>query len=244
MAPMKTLVLSIALTSICGVALAATPPEAPPPAAASAPAAARRPAFVVLLPPVAQFPEFVDGQDPVEEELTALLVGAGYKVRRVVRAEFVQALTEEAAAVGGIYDPLTGQRSAARSDAALARLTRRIVDEKDDAVVLSPRLVLRTATVRGDAAEWDGQVRMGRTNQAIDRTVVWTGTTRGLSLELTAFGPDGARLFTTYGGLLLPYRMDMRTSTMELRRNMFSQRDELVQGSTVALEPLLGAARR
>ena len=128
-----------------------------------------RPAVLVVLPPLAQFPEFTDGQDAVEEELIGLLVGAGYKVRRLVRSEFVTALTEEIAAVGGIYDPVTGQQNPARHDEVLGRLTRRLVDENEAAMVLSSRLVLRTATVRGDAAEWDGQVRMRRTTQGIDR---------------------------------------------------------------------------
>lgn len=198
-----------------------------------------RPAVVVLLPPLAQFPEFADGQDTVEEELIGLLVGAGYKVRRLVRSEFIQALTEEIAAVGGIYDPVTGQQNPARQEEALGRLTRRLVDENEAALVLSSRLVLRTATVRGDAAEWDGQVRMGRTTQGIDQTTVWSGTTKGLSLELTGFRSNGERVFKTYGGLVLPYRLDMAQSKLELRRSFFPNRNEVVEGSLVALKPLL-----
>jgi hypothetical protein len=212
--------------------------------ASAAPPAPPKAAVVVVLPPLAQFPEFAEGQDPVEEELTGLLVGGGYKVRRLVRAEFIAALKEEIAAVGGIYDPLTGEYSAARYEEAVGRLTRRIVEENENAVVLSPRLVLRTATVRGDAAEWDDQVRMGRTTHAIDQTVVWTGTTKGVSVELTGFAPSGERLFKTYGGLVLPYRTNMEQSKMELRRNIFSLRSEIVDGSRVALKPLLSDDRQ
>jgi hypothetical protein len=230
------IVVALLLTHIAAFAAAAATPSSNEEALVRV---SPRPAVLVVLPPLAQFPEFTDGQDAVEEELIGVLVGAGYKVRRLVRSEFITALTEEIAAVGGIYDPVTGQQNLARHEEALGRLTRRLVDENEAAMVLSSRLVLRTATVRGDAAEWDGQVRMGRTTQGIDQTVVWSGTTKGLSLELTGFRSNGERVFKTYGGLVLPYRLDMAQSKLELRRSFFPNRGEVVEGSLVALKPLL-----
>ena len=194
---------------------------------------------IVVLPPQAQFPEFSDGQDVVEEELIRLLVEAGYKVQRLVREDFAVAWKEEVLAVGGVFDAATGQRIPGRYDEALGRLARRIVNDPTNTIVLASRLVLRPATLYGASAQWDGQTRSPRSAQNTGLPVMWSGTTKGLSLELTAVAPDGQRLFTTYGGLALPYRTDIARSEMELRSDTFAHHIEISEGTTVALRALL-----
>jgi hypothetical protein len=193
---------------------------------------------IVVLPPQAQFPEFADGQDVVEEELIRSLVEAGYKVQRVVRKEFTAAWKEEVLAVGGLFDAATGQRIAGRYEEALGKLTRRIVNDPAT-LVLGSRLVLRSAPLFGASAQWDGQTRSLRTTGDAGTPVIWSGTTKGLSLELTAIASDGRRLFKTYGGLALPYRTSVDRSEMELRSDTFARRGEISAGTAVALRPLL-----
>ena len=215
----------------------------PPPASDTyvAPTFSKPPqgSVIVVLPPQAQFPEFADGQDVVEEELIRLLVEAGYKVRRLVRKDFAVAWKEEVVAVGGVFDSTTGQRIPGRYEEALGRLARRIVDDPTNTIVLGSRLVLRSAPFYGASAQWDGQTRSSRSAQFTGSPVIRSGTTKGLSLELTAVAPNGQRLFTTYGGLALPYRTDIARAEMELRSDTFANHIEISEGTAFSLRALL-----
>jgi hypothetical protein len=231
----------IALIALSTLVVGCTSLEPPPPSDTYVAPTFSKPsrgATIVVLPPQAQFPEFADGQDLVEEELIRSLVQAGYKVQRLVRKEFIVAWKEEVSAVGGVFDAATGQRIAGRYEEALGRIARRIVNDPGT-LVLGSRLVLRSATLYGASAQWDGQTRSPRTTRDAGTPVIWSGTTRGLSVELTAVASDGQRLFTTYGGLVLPYRTNMAQSEMELRRDTFAHHDEISSGTAVALRVLL-----
>ena len=103
-----------------------------------------------------------------------------------------------------------------------------------------PSFVLKQAKSKGKYAHWNGVKRKKIVEGFFSNEISWSGTTRGLSLELIAFNASGEWLFTSYGGLLLPYYTKIKNSKpiVKLRDHMFEELDNIESGVKIALFPI------
>lgn len=108
-------------------------------------------------------------------------------------------------------------------------------------IVLIPAVVSRAAKLSGQVAIWDN-VRAGLTIKGIGSSdsFEWSGSKLALSLELDAYDKNGKWLFTSYGGISLPYVINTRESMNDLKPRLFeSKKDQetLQKGVEAALKP-------
>lgn len=193
---------------------------------------------VIILPPTAKYRDFQPGLDLVEDELEKQVLAAGYEPQLVVRSDFDLVWREEVDAVGGVYDATTGALRAAKYEQATAAMVRRIATELKGQLLLVPQLVLRTAKLDGGNVEWDGRTFTVPITKSDRRVTKFSGNIPGLSLQISAFDVGGGLQFGSHGALLFPYRHNMEEVVNEVRPDMFSHRDEIVEGVAIALMPL------
>jgi len=196
--------------------------------------------LIVLLPPRSKSPEIAKGEALVVQQLHRQLTEARYKVAMLDAENYATVWNEEVAAVGGIYDPASGRLRAEAYGQAMSALAQRIATDTKCALVLSHALSLRTASLSGKWAEWDGQRRRYETQGGGSFGMTYSGTTAGLSVELLAIAADGRLAFRSFGGATLPYRTNLQTRHNELRPDLFSSGEETAEGVALALKPLLG----
>jgi len=109
-------------------------------------------------------------------------------------------------------------------------------------LVLIPAVVTRAAKLSGQMAIWDN-VRNSLTIKGFGsgESMEWSGTQRALSLELDVYDASGNWVFTSYGGISIPYLINTREAMNELKPRLFeSERDQeyLQKGVEAALKPL------
>jgi|GEM_PF-2731040 len=109
-------------------------------------------------------------------------------------------------------------------------------------IALIPSVVSRKAVLSGQVAIWDN-VRNGLIVKGggYGGDMDWSGARLALSLELDAYDVEGNWLFTSYGGVNVPYIINLKDSTNELKPHLFeSEKDQgyLKKGVEVALKPL------
>ncbi|MES1980580.1 MAG: hypothetical protein V4451_21265, partial [Pseudomonadota bacterium] len=143
--------------------------------------------LILLLPPEAETADMQPGIEILKQQLHKQLSAAGYKVALLDQASNNTIWTEEVAAVGGIYDPVTGNLRRPEYARAFSYLVQRVSGETKAVLVLRPRLVLRRALLAGQNATWDGQQRRVPVVGVGGGTTWNKGTTLGLSVELAAF---------------------------------------------------------
>jgi hypothetical protein len=194
----------------------------------------------VLLPVKSQSPEIAKGEEFVLQQLHRQLTEARYKVAVLNAENYATLWSEEVAAVGGIYDPTNGRLRPEAYGQAMSGLAQRIAADTMCALVLSHSLTLRTAKLSGKTAEWDGQHRRHPTTGGGSFGMTFSGHTTGLSVELLAISAEGTIAFRSFGGVSLPYRTNLSTEQNELRPDLFSSDNEISEGVSLALAPLLG----
>lgn len=109
-------------------------------------------------------------------------------------------------------------------------------------IVLIPAVVSRTAKLAGQSASWDN-VKASLTIKGFGSGAnsEWSGSRLALSLELDAYDADGNWVFTSYGGISIPYLINTREAVNELKPRLFETKkdqDTLQKGVEVALRPL------
>lgn len=109
-------------------------------------------------------------------------------------------------------------------------------------IALIPAVVSRKAALSGQVAIWDN-VRNGLVVKGggYGGDMDWSGARLALSLELDAYDAAGNWLFTSYGGINVPYIINLKDSTNDLKPRLFeSEKDRgyLQKGVEVALKPL------
>jgi TPR repeat protein len=109
-------------------------------------------------------------------------------------------------------------------------------------IAFIPSVISRKATLSGQVAIWDN-VRNGLVVKGggYGGDMDWSGARLALSLELDAYDMAGNWLFTSYGGISLPYIVNLKDSTNDLKPRLFeSEKDKgyLEKGVEVALKPL------
>lgn len=196
--------------------------------------------LIVLLPARAETEDMRPGATMLMNALHRHLNAAGYKVVALDQASHDAIWSQEVEAVGGIYDPNSGavrQREVAQ---AIGHLVQRVSAETGASLVIMPRLQLREAEISGMSALWDGQQRRVPTFGTGAGTFTQSGSTLGLSVSLQMLATSGETVVSSFGGALLPYRVNARTAKNEVRADLFANDSEIAEGTAIALAPLLG----
>jgi len=200
---------------------------------------------IVILPAKVDITEYVPGGPAIKQEIFAQLQHAGYRVVKLDEKNYTELWGQEVTAVGGLFDPQSGRFRPDAYALALSRLAIRISDEVDCSMVLAPRLLSHSAKLTRDTASWDGVVRaVHEKDQDLmtNPAYIYSGTVTGLSAELMAFNAKGEWQFTTYGGILLPRESDTRRKQAVIRKDLFSDPQEIHEASSLVLRPLLTTA--
>jgi len=140
--------------------------------------------------------------------------------------------------VGGLYDSKTGNFKPQAYVEAMKILAVNIASEVEYSVLIVPNFVVKRAKVSGKFVSWDGVYRDYLMKNQTYNSYSFHGETKGLSLELRAFSSDGAWLFNSYGGVSLPYEVNMEEAKHEMRDKLFESREEIEEGVRLALSAL------
>lgn len=195
--------------------------------------------LIVLLPVGAETEDLQPGASILMNALHQSLNAAGYRVVALDQGSHDAIWTQEIEVVGGIYDPTTGALRQREVAQAVGHLVQRVTSETGAAMVIMPRLQLRVAEVSGMSALWDGQQRRVPTFGTGGDTLSHSGSTLGLSVGLELFAANGEKVMATFGGALLPYRVNARTAKNEVRPDLFADESEVAEGAAIALAPFL-----
>lgn len=195
--------------------------------------------LIVLLPVGAETEDLQPGAAILTKALHQRMNAAGYRVVALDQGSHDAIWTQEIEAVGGIYDPKSGAVRRHAVIEAVGHLVQRVTSETGAAMVIMPRLRLREAEVSGMSALWDGQQRRVPTFGTGAGTLTQSGSTLGLSVGLEVFAANGEKVMETFGGALLPYRVNARTAKNEVRPDLFADESEVAEGAAIALAPFL-----
>jgi len=195
--------------------------------------------LIVLLPAGAETEDLQPGAAVLMKALHQRLNAAGYKVVALDQGSHDAIWTQEIEAVGGIYDPKNGAVRPHALMEAVGHLVQRVTSETGAEMVIMPRLLLREAEVSGMSALWDGQQRRVPTFGTGAGTLTQSGSTLGLSVGLEMFATSGEKVMETFGGALLPYRVNARAARNEVRPDLFADESEVAEGAAIALAPFL-----
>ena len=193
--------------------------------------------LIVLLPADVEAEDMRPGVASMLNALNQKLSAAGYKVVALDQASHDVIWQQEVQDVGGVYDPNTGAVRELAMMNAVGHLVQRVSSETGAGMVILPRFVLRRAEIAGMSAVWDGQQRRVPTFGTAGDTLTQSGSTLGLSVSLQMIATSGELLMNTYGGALLPYRVNARTAKNEVRADLFADEAEVAEGVAIALAP-------
>lgn len=196
-----------------------------------------------MLPARVETDDLQPGVDALKSELHRQLTAAGYKVIALDEDSYDTIWSQEVAEVGGVYDAATGALRRREFALAEGHLVQRVSSETRAALVVEPQLVLRKAEVSGVSAVWDCQQRRALVVGGGGDDYRHNGSTLGLSVGLRMFASSGEFVSSTYGGVSLPYRINVRTSSNEVRPDLFANDKDIADGVSLALSPVLGARR-
>jgi len=196
---------------------------------------------ILLLPVKETIKEFNKADAIVSESVVKQLEFHGWSVVTLNRGVYEQKWSEIVKEIGGIYSSSTGRLDTDKYYDAIVKFTKRISREKMYSAILFPSFELKMAELKGKHAYWDGVRRKKIVKGSSDENMRWSGNTRGLSLKIWAFDSAGEWLFTSYGGLVLPFYTSMYNSKEEsrLRLDMFDNSKDIESGVNVALLPII-----
>lgn len=185
--------------------------------------------------------ELSSGLQPVLSSIVAQLRNQGWDVTPVLKTTYAREWNIAAGNVAGVVYPDAGSRNRILYDMAINPLLEKVSKDYQDSLIILPSLVLKHAKLKGQYAKWDGVKRKIHADLIYRGDTSWSGTTSGLSLQLLAFSSERYWVFTSYGGLVLPYKTVQRNNapTSELRDDMFSSERDIQTGVTAALMPLI-----
>jgi hypothetical protein len=191
--------------------------------------------LIVLLPAEIEVEDLQPGAAMMMNALHQRLTAAGYRVVALDRASHDTIWSQEVQEVGGIFDPGTGAVRQRELNMAMGHLVQRVCAETQGTMIIRPRMVLRQAELSGMSASWDGQQR--RVPVFGGDTTSYKGSTFGLSVALDGFASNGEMVMRTYGGALLPYRVNINSGKSEVRADLFANDTEVSEGVAIALVP-------
>src|SRR5262249_30498861 len=159
-------------------------------------------------------------------EISVQLRNLGYKSLTFDESSYERLWNEAVEKTGGLYDPRSGKINTVQETKAAQLLIAAISKETDCSLILSPRIVLKTVKLSNDSASWDGVQRHLRVLFGSTYGQTWGGETRGISVELKGYRPDGSWQFTSYGGISLIFDVDMRETRNQFRQDLFENKSE------------------
>lgn len=193
-----------------------------------------------IAPIMSTFKDLDKGEKIVLEEIAQQLDSAGWKIVTMGKTNYSDLFDWHAESIGGLYSWATGEIDVDKFEYVLAKVAESISQSGDYEAIVIPTITLRTAELKGRYAFWDGVKRKKITDHRYSN-MSWSGNTRGLSIELSTYSPEGYWLFTSYGGLTLPYhtiRKDGKDVNAK-RENIFDNESDIRSGVNVALTPIL-----
>lgn len=173
--------------------------------------------------------------------LESQLIAEGWNASTMDRKLYEETMSQSSIAVGGIFSPVTGQVDKAKYKALLSVFIELINQRESVDIVIFPYITVRSAKLHGGTAAWDGVVRRKVTSGANTHAMSWSGTEKSLSLQLNTYTSAGNFLFTSFGGLTLPFvtRLTFSQAESSLREDMFDNAKDIAEGVDIALEPIL-----
>lgn len=196
-------------------------------------------ARVFVMPVAEQYTEFEGGGEVVSAEIGRQLQDGGWQPVTMEQSKYTKVWSSIVRRIGGMYSPQTGKIDRLKFKFAAMELVRSVSDASTYDAFLFPSLVIRDAELKGKRATWDG-VSRAKVTRGSTAPMSWSGTTKGLSLEIIALDAESNWLFTSYGGLALPFYSDLRDNPKnEVRDDIFDRPYDIQSGVTVALYPIL-----
>lgn len=200
--------------------------------------------LVVFMPPRAAAAELAKAEPLVAQSLTTRLKKLGYRTATLSKDNFEQLWSDEVTAVGGLFDPATGQPRPEAYALAVAGVASTVVQQTGATLVLFPQIVMRPAEFSGTKAWWDGQTRLVPTRGLSGDSARFSGSTQASSVEILAIRSTGSVAFRKLGGASLLLLVDFLSSRNELRRDLFEDGTEIDEAVAIALEPMAPAGAK
>jgi hypothetical protein len=195
---------------------------------------------VLITPLSAQFEVLNKGSGVVMEVVAEQLLQDDWDVLKFEDDElFEKQWSQAVASVGGLYSSATGKMEKTRFEAAVTRFVSSLELSDEICCVLFPSLGLKRAKADGYYAKWDGVSRVIVEDLYTSKGRYY-GSTKGVSVRIELYRPDGEWLFTSFGGLVLPYVVSgsrIKPST-KFKEGMFEDREKIVEGVAIALLPM------
>jgi hypothetical protein len=197
-----------------------------------------RGAILTLLPPQeTQYDEMREGAELLHKQLQKQLLAAGYQVIALKKDDYVRRWQQEAEAVGGVYQPDSGEFKGQEYLQALGNLLRTSCAITQCAMLMDARLVVRPAAVINGKVAWDGRTLPSNEPPSSDGSS--PARTYAISIELSAIQPDGSLAFKSYGGTTLPQQYSLAEMQNYKNKPMPWNDGDLTAGLRIALNPLL-----
>lgn len=196
---------------------------------------------IFIVPIKESFGPSVHGAEFLVREMGKQLELNGWSVVTMSRDNYLEAWSAISHDMGGLYSPTSGRLDPEKVEQATTKFIELINRAESCSAILFPSLSLKSAELKGRYAYWDGVKIKTVVTGASSMDVSWSGQTKGLSLRITAFSPSAEWMFTSYGGLALPYRTVMKgtIAVSEIREDVFEKQHDLESGVTLALRPIL-----
>ena len=193
---------------------------------------------VVVIPVESLHRELKRVSGPVYAELVEQVRKQGFQVTELSDTEYEQLRQQALEISGSIYDPKVGAFLPLKRATFIKAVVDLSAQQYDHDIVLIPELVLRTADVNGDKAEWDDVKREVSVISESETTYKLPEKIKALSLRLGAYTNKGAEVYLNFSGISLPYHLRHvnKKMTLELKENYFTVR-EIKEGVNIALQP-------
>jgi hypothetical protein len=187
-------------------------------------------------------PADLQDAEAIEAEFQALLEDelreAGLTV--VPAAELLPIVNAAAAAKGGLFDPLTGERDKDKAKAVQADVFQKVEERYHPDAILQSALRVRKVPLSGDTASWDGTFEWGLV-QSWWHAKGWRGSLPALSVVVWLVRPDGTGLYAKAGGLRLLSKIDEDGELAAVDRSqLFTEKARNAKAVHLALDELVG----
>lgn len=199
---------------------------------------------VLLLPLSTLHQELTQGGELIAEQLEQQLSRHGFTVFALAPQVHQRYVDKALEISGAVYDPNIGQFVPLDKGVYAYNFVRLIAVDYEFDVVLNPQLLLRTTRVNMDEAQWDGVSREIEFVVKPEKNYQIPRSAKGVSLRLNGYSRNGGSVSTGFGGVSLPYRVDLAQGIKGFKlKESFYTKSEIKEGVKVALESFYVAVR-
>ncbi len=192
---------------------------------------------LLVLPVRSLHDELLIGGDAVHQRLLNELDALEFQVELLPENTVVFYEDQALEVSGSVYSPKIGQFVALDESVYQYHLIQMLAKDYEFDAVILPQLTLRTTKVNIDEAEWDGVSREIEFVNKPDRLYKLPKSAKGVSVRLSAFSRNGAKISSGFGGLALPYKIDFidGKSAFSLKESFYHE-SEINQAIEIALK--------